>query len=211
MREIVSMDSPTSADNQARGFALYVGLDEDAAAAAGMSLADLVHVLKDRVTQSAPGAKTHATIALAPRGTPGDDLELVRLALHDPGKLRALAEQHQPQNEPDGVVIDISRKKVVLGGVVATLTFLEFELLQFLVLREGQSVARQAIINHLWGLESGDAPNERTIDVYVRRLRQKLEPYPDIVRTVRGQGYRFDRHADVTIVFGQGPSPDVGV
>ncbi|MEX2441390.1 MAG: winged helix-turn-helix domain-containing protein, partial [Pontimonas sp.] len=68
-----------------------------------------------------------------------------------------------------------------------------------------------AIIHHLWGLESGDAPNERTIDVYVRRLRQKLEPYPDIVRTVRGQGYRFDRHADVTIVFGQGPSPDVGV
>ncbi len=205
------MDSPTNRDKTARGFALYVGLDEDAAKAAGVPLADLVQLLKDRVAQSVPEAKTHATIALAPRGTPGDDLELVRLALHDPGKLKALTPRQQEEDEPDGVVIDISRKKVIIGGSLAGLTFLEFELLQFLVLREGQSVARQAIINHLWGLESGDAPNERTIDVYVRRLRQKLEPYPDIVRTVRGQGYRFDRHADVVIVFGQGPSPDVGV
>lgn len=205
------MDSPTSRDNAARGFALYVGIDEDAAKAAGVPLAELVQLLKDRVAESVPDAKTHATIALAPRGTPGDDLELVRLALHDPGKLQALSKHQQQEDDPDGVVIDISRKKVIIGGNLVGLTFLEFELLQFLVLREGQSVARQAIINHLWGLESGDAPNERTIDVYVRRLRQKLEPYPDIVRTVRGQGYRFDRHADVVIVFGQGPSPDVGV
>jgi len=211
MREIVSMDSPTNSDKAARGFALYVGVDEDAARAAGVPLAQLVQLLKDRVTESVPGAKTHATIALAPRGTPGDNLELVRLALHDPGKLHALTQRHQKDDEPDGVVIDISRKKVIIGGNLAGLTFLEFELLQFLVLREGQSVARQAIINHLWGLESTGAPNERTIDVYVRRLRQKLEPYPDIVRTVRGRGYRFDRHADVVIVFGQGPSPDVGV
>ena len=54
-----------------------------------------------------------------------------------------------------------------------------------------------------------DAPGERTIDVHVRRLRAKLGRYEDIVRTVRGVGYRFDRHADVVIRYGHGtPSPD---
>jgi len=80
-----------------------------------------------------------------------------------------------------------------------------------LVLREGQSVPREAIIDHLWEQGDREAPNERTIDVYIRRVRSKLEPYPDIIRTVRGQGYRFDRHADVTVRFGQAPSPDVSL
>jgi len=45
--------------------------------------------------------------------------------------------------------------------------------------------------------------------VHVRRLRAKLGRYEDIVRTVRGVGYRFDRHADVAIRYGVGtPSPD---
>jgi DNA-binding response OmpR family regulator len=51
-------------------------------------------------------------------------------------------------------------------------------------------------------------PNERTIDVHIRRLRAKLGAYDDIVRTVRGSGYRFDRHADVVIRSGHAPSPD---
>ena len=211
MPETVSMDSPTDPERSARGFALYVGLDEDTASAAGLSLAEVVNRLKAQLEDLAPEASTHATIALAPRGTPGDNLELVRLALHDPGRLRALAEKQHKPSEADGVVIDISRKRVVIGGEVVGLTFLEFELMQYLVLREGQSVSREAIIDHLWDPDSGESPNSRTIDVYVRRLRAKLEPYPDIVRTVRGQGYRFDRHADVTIIYGQGPSPDVAV
>ena len=53
-----------------------------------------------------------------------------------------------------------------------------------------------------------DVPNERTIDVHVRRLRAKLGGYDDIVRTVRGAGYRFDRHADVSIRYASTPSPD---
>ena len=205
------MDSPTDQNRSARGFALYVGLDEDQAAKAGLSLAEVVAALKKQLSEQVPEASTHATIALAPEGTPGDNLELVRLALHDPATLRALARKQQESSDSDGVVIDISRKKVVIGGEVAGLTFLEFELMQYLVLREGQSVTREAIIDHLWDPDSGESPNSRTIDVYVRRLRAKLEPYPDIVRTVRGQGYRFDRHADVTIIYGQGPSPDVAV
>jgi DNA-binding response OmpR family regulator len=203
------MDKPAEASRQARGFALYVGLDEATAHELGVPLKDLVAHLKSEVEKRAPGAGTHATIALAPEGTVGDDLEIVRVALHDPGKLQAM--RKSSEQAPVGVTIDISRKRVVIGSETSPLTYREFELLQFLVLREGQTVPREAIIDHLWDPEDDQAPNLRTIDVHIRRMRQKLEPYSEIVRTVRGAGYRFDRHADVTIVFGQAPSPDMGV
>jgi DNA-binding winged helix-turn-helix (wHTH) protein len=45
--------------------------------------------------------------------------------------------------------------------------------------------------------------------VHVRRLRAKLGAYEDIVRTVRGVGYRFDRHADVSVRHASAPSPDI--
>ena len=209
MRETAFMDKPADPNRRARGFALYVGLDEQKAQEHGLALKDLVTHLKAELEKVAPGASSHASIALAPAETAGDDLEIVRLALHDPGKLAAMKKK---DDEPTpGVTIDISRKRVVIGGDVVGLTYREFELIQFLVLREGQTVPREAIIDHLWEPEDSEAPNLRTIDVHIRRMRQKLEPYSEIVRTVRGSGYRFDRHADVTIVFGQAPSPDVNV
>ena len=200
------MSYPEKGEREARGFALYVGLSEEAARAAGVDLPDVVAQLKAHLAEVAPDASTHTTIALAPAGSVGDDLEIVRLALHDPGKLSA-----QARNKPlpgQGVDIDISRKQLRIRSEVAPLTYLEFELLQFLVLREGQTVGREAIISHLWSTTDEDAPNARTIDVHIRRLRSKIAPYEDIIRTVRGGGYRFDRHADVTIIYGQAPSPD---
>ena len=47
--------------------------------------------------------------------------------------------------------------------------------------------------------EPDAAPNDRTIDVHVRRLRSKITGYEDIIRTIRGGGYRFDRHPDVLV------------
>jgi DNA-binding response OmpR family regulator len=98
---------------------------------------------------------------------------------------------------------------VVINGETPPLTYKEFELLQHLVLREGVTVDRAAIIDTLWAASDVDRPNTRTIDVHVRRLRSKIEPFDSVVRTVRGIGYRFDRHADVTIEFGTGRSPDI--
>jgi DNA-binding response OmpR family regulator len=201
------MTDNDSGEREARGFALYVGLRAEDAQAAGKELPDVVRALKAYLAQIAPDATTHAAIALAPVGSVGDDLEIVRLALHDPGKLRQT--QVRPKLLPgEGVEIDISRKQLRIRGQVAPLTFLEFELLQFLVLREGQTVDRDDIISHLWTADQDEAPNARTIDVHIRRLRSKIGPYEDIIRTVRGSGYRFDRHADVTIIYGQAPSPD---
>ncbi|MCA1942940.1 winged helix-turn-helix domain-containing protein [Microcella frigidaquae] len=198
---------------EARGFVLYVGLDEAKAAAAGIDLGRLVTELKRLTAELAPTAETHAAVALAPAGAGGRDVDVVRLALQDPSALARYRRTDEAPTEPvaEGVVIDISRKRVLLDGETAALTYKEFELLQYLVLREGRTIERAELISALWadGAEGDDdVPNERTIDVHVRRLRAKLGGYDDIVRTVRGAGYRFDRHADVSIRYASTPSPD---
>jgi DNA-binding winged helix-turn-helix (wHTH) protein len=194
-----------------RGFALYVGIDEAKAAASGISLGVLVDALRRTLADLAPAAETYATVALAPAGAGGRDVDVVRLALHEPSAVARTKPEPEPEIETSpGVIVDISRKRVVIDGESAAFTFKEFELLQYLVLREGRTIERTELVSSLWqGSTDEDAPGERTIDVHVRRLRAKLGRYEDIVRTVRGVGYRFDRHADVVIRYGHGtPSPD---
>jgi DNA-binding winged helix-turn-helix (wHTH) protein len=195
---------------EARGFVLYVGVDEAKIAAAGTDLATLVDALRRLTAELVPGAQTHAAVALAPRGAGGRDVDVVRLALQDPSALAGRAAETPSPDVIQGVVIDLTRKRVLLDEETAPLTYKEFELLQYLVLREGRTVARAEIISALWPDPDADAPNERTIDVHVRRLRSKLGNYQDVVRTVRGTGYRFDRHADVVVRHDlRGPSPDL--
>lgn len=196
---------------EARGFVLYVGLDEAKAAAAGTTLGAVVEQLKALAAQLVPTSETYAAVALAPAGAGGRDVDVVRLALQDPAAL-ATHRQAPAPTEPQrrlGIVIDLSRKRLQLDEETAPLTYKEFELLQYLVLREGRTVDRAGLIAGLWSASDAEIPNERTIDVHVRRLRSKLGAYEDIVRTVRGEGYRFDRHADVSIRYASTPSPDL--
>ncbi|GAA2750492.1 winged helix-turn-helix domain-containing protein [Amnibacterium kyonggiense] len=192
--------------SEVRGFALYVGIDEAKARAAGVDLPALVDALRALTAELVPSAETYAAVALAPAGLGGRDVDIVRRALAD----RTPAGTPKPETKPrrTGLTLDLGRKKLRIDGETAPLTYREFELLQFLVLREGRTVTRTEIIGALWSDAEQDVPNERTIDVHVRRLRAKLGDYGDVVRTVRGGGYRFDRHADVVIRYGEGPSPD---
>jgi DNA-binding winged helix-turn-helix (wHTH) protein len=195
---------------EARGFVLYVGLDEAKAAASGTDLGSIVSALRRLTAELAPDAETYAAVALAPRDSGGRDVDVVRLALQDPAAL-ARHRHEEPTDEPghrEGVIVDLSRKRLQLDGETAPLTYKEFELLQYLVLRVGRTVARAELISSLWGAGDDDVPNERTIDVHIRRLRSKLGGYEDIMRTVRGVGYRFDRHADVSVRHATTPSPD---
>jgi len=203
------------AGSEVRGFALYVGLADKKIGESDPQLGAIVAQIKDLVAQLAPAADTYATVALAPEGAGGRDIDVVRLALGDPAALaRQQIDEHPDADALDraasGVTIDLSRRHVLLDNVQAPLTYREFELLQYFVLREGRTVSREELIEGLWAdAPEAETPNERTIDVHVRRLRVKLAQYQDIVRTVRGTGYRFDRHADVTILHSAKPSPDV--
>jgi DNA-binding winged helix-turn-helix (wHTH) protein len=203
------MSSPTERPIP-KGFALYVGLDEATAAERGLDLGKVVEALKKLTNDLVPGTETYAAVALAPANSRGRQVDLVRLALQEPSAVAKYKpeDDFEPSDGDGGVVVDISRKRVLIDYQAAPLTFKEFELLQFLVVHKGETISREAIIKALWREDDLDIPNERTIDVHVRRLRSKLGRFEDIVRTVRGVGYRYDNHADVTVMHAGAPSPD---
>lgn len=189
-------------ETEARGFALYVGIDEATAAAAGISLADLVSALRKTVADLVPQAanETYAAVALAPKGVGGKSVDVVRTALRDPRAIDKLVVGAANEDEPaKGIVVDVQRKKVFADGNNAELTYKEFELLNYLIENEGETISREEIIDVIWAEDELNAPNDRTIDVHVRRLRAKIAGYEDIIRTVRGGGYRFDKHPDVLV------------
>jgi DNA-binding response OmpR family regulator len=171
-----------------------VGLDEASALSAGTSLTEVVNALRAKLAELAPGTETYAAVALSPKGIGGRNIDVVRTALRDP---RVVEEDED--DEQLGIVVDVPRRKVFADGVSANLTFKEFELLNYLIEHQGETISRKELVELVWDDEDETAVNERTIDVHIRRLRAKIAGYEDIIRTVRGGGYRFDKHPDVTI------------
>ncbi|MEW6106687.1 MAG: helix-turn-helix domain-containing protein, partial [Bacillota bacterium] len=81
---------------------------------------------------------------------------------------------------------------VEVRGVRTELTPKEFELLRVLVANRGKVLTRDFLLEKVWGYEYGG--DTRTVDVHVRRLRQKIEEddsRPTYIQTVHGVGYRF--------------------
>ncbi len=183
-------------ETEARGFALYVGLDESSALAAGTSLTEVVNALRAKLAELTPGTETYAAVALSPKGIGGRNIDVVRAALRDP---RVTDVDEVDDDEPQGILVDVPRRKVFADGVSANLTFKEFELLNYLIDHQGETISRRELVELVWDDEDETAVNERTIDVHIRRLRAKIAGYEDIIRTVRGGGYRFDKHPDVTV------------
>ena len=186
---------------KAVGFALYVGISEQQAQAAGLSLAEIATALKAKLTELLPeqANQTYAALALAPEQAQCDHLSLTRLALREPRATGKVAEPEQEdQDAARGIVVDLKRRRLFVDGRNAQLTCKEFELLAFLIENTGRTITREEIASISERCEESK-PNFRTIDVHVRRLRSKIAGYEDIVRTVRGLGYRFDKHPDVLI------------
>src|SRR6478752_7209844 len=190
-------------DNLARGFVLYMGIDEETAAAAGTSIAKLAQEIRAYAQSLVTGAESYAAVAVAPASAPGSALDVVRSTFGDPtAGARQRAENarlQQPQDpRPSGVLIDLARREVALDGESLNLTFKEFELLNYLVENGTRTVGRDELLEGLWR-NAEEVPNERTIDVHIRRLRSKLGRLANTVRTVRGQGYRFYEHPEVVV------------
>ena len=92
------------------------------------------------------------------------------------------------------LVINFTRYEVSKNGKIIDLTLREFELLKFLANYSGQVFSREALLEKVWGYEYyGDM---RTVDVTVRRLREKIEnnaAEPEYILTKRGVGYYFKK------------------
>jgi two-component system response regulator VicR len=93
----------------------------------------------------------------------------------------------------DEVEIDLVQFQVTKRGETINLTPIEFRLLRFLASHPNRPFERGALIQAIWGYED-DINNDRTVDVHIRHLREKLEDDPADPRwviTVRGMGYKF--------------------
>ena len=90
------------------------------------------------------------------------------------------------------VEVDLERRVVTRKGREVRFTPAEFNLLAFFLHHPDRPLTRDMILNSVWGYEF--FPNTRTVDAHVVKLRQKLEPEPNVPRhflTVHGVGYRF--------------------
>jgi DNA-binding response OmpR family regulator len=89
--------------------------------------------------------------------------------------------------------LDRSACRVTLRGDELQLTATEFRLLEFLMSRPGVVFSREQLLDAVWGHDR--AVTDRTVDVYILRLRQKVEDdpaAPSVIRSVRGFGYSFN-------------------
>jgi DNA-binding response OmpR family regulator len=94
--------------------------------------------------------------------------------------------------------LDRSRCEARLDGNLLTLTATEFRLLEFLMSRPGVVFSREQLLDAVWGHDR--AVTDRTVDVYILRLRQKIEAdpaNPNLIRSVRGFGYSFNNATPV--------------
>ncbi|HJT87087.1 MAG TPA: response regulator transcription factor [Bryobacteraceae bacterium] len=95
--------------------------------------------------------------------------------------------------EAGGVELDRTSCHVRLHGAPLALTATEFRLLEFLMTRPGVVFSREQLLNAVWGQDR--AITDRAVDVYVLRLRQKVEEDPGrpaLIHSVRGFGYTFE-------------------
>jgi DNA-binding response OmpR family regulator len=103
--------------------------------------------------------------------------------------LRRAEEMASELYEDGRLTIDFDDVRALCDGVSVKLTNKEFSLLSTLAKKRGRVIARQQLLDQVWGYSYyGDA---RTLDVHIRRLRQKLGACGDCIETVVGVGYRF--------------------
>jgi len=139
----------------------------------------------DRVLGLELGADDYVSKPFSPR-------ELV-------ARVRALLRRAEPTTEAAKLIevgplrIDPTSYRVTRGGKPVALSTLEFRLLYFLAARPNKVFSRDQLLDTVWGIERFVTP--RSVDVYIRRLREKIELNPENpvhLRTVRGAGYLFE-------------------
>ena len=118
-------------------------------------------------------------------------------------RVRALLRRNEPAAPPrlrihrGDIVIDPTAHSVYVAGRSVELSALEFRLLHYLASHPGMVFSRDQLLDSVWGNDRTVTP--RSVDVYIRRIREKVEPKPQepaYVQTIHGVGYRFATNAE---------------
>ncbi len=109
-------------------------------------------------------------------------------------RIKAVLRRTNPEQNADvfthgDLAVSVSRHEVTVNGEPVTLTLKEFELLCTLLKNRGIVLTRDRLLNEIWGY-SFDGES-RTVDVHVRKLRQKLGTAGECIETVKGVGYKI--------------------
>jgi two-component system phosphate regulon response regulator PhoB/two-component system alkaline phosphatase synthesis response regulator PhoP len=88
------------------------------------------------------------------------------------------------------LAIDLEKFEVTVRGAKVELTATEFKILQLLASRKGRVFSRDQILDFLWGSEK--AVIDRTVDVHIRNLREKLGEAASLIKNIRGVGYKLE-------------------
>lgn len=184
---------------------LYYGTEFDYDAAIidlGLPLLDGISLIK----QIRALGKTYPILILTARGDWQDKVEGLDAGADDyvvkpfqmeeilarlNALLRRAAGFAKPLIEFGPLSLDTSAKRVCLAGVPQDLTAYEYKLLEYLMLHPGQVISKAELTEHLYAQDYDRDSN--VLEVFVRRLRQKLDPDESVkpIETIRGQGYRF--------------------
>ena len=110
------------------------------------------------------------------------------------------ARQEEKKEAPEKVLVsgdlklDCEGRRVFIAGKEINLTAKEFDVLELLAKNPNKVYSREALLGYVWGNKAMDSGDVRTVDVHVRRLREKIEPSPSepkYVHTKWGVGYYF--------------------
>ena len=147
---------------------------------------------RDEDTDKIVGLELGADDYLAKPFNPRELLARIRAVLR-----RAQGVVEEGHFTSGGLTIDFGAREVAVDGKRQALTTHEFELLCALAKNAGRVLSRERLLDLVKGAAADDA-FDRSIDVHVSRLRQKIEPdprHPRYVKTVRGAGYLLPREA----------------
>ncbi len=88
------------------------------------------------------------------------------------------------------LVVDFIGHTITIDNKEINVTPKEFEILTYFIQNQNVAISREAILNKIWGYDYfGD---DRTIDTHIKMLRNNLGKYRDLIKTVRGIGYKFE-------------------
>ena len=92
------------------------------------------------------------------------------------------------------VTVDTDKGAVSKNGTEIALSALEYKILLTFIANRGRMLSRAYLLDEVWDM-AGDFVNDNTLTVYIKRLREKIEDdpgNPEIIKTIRGMGYRVD-------------------